>query len=97
MTDLRVDVDGLDALADHLDAVVEGMRNARSRVRRDGHDLGDEAVRRAVGNFDQRWDDGLQTLVDDGEVLSTMLRESAQTFRDTDRSLADGLTTRVGS
>ena len=97
MPDLKVDVDGLEALADRLDGVTRGTREARSRVQRDASDLGDAAVRRVVQGFDDHWDDGLQTLVEDGEVLVTMLREPATTFRDTDQALSERLTTRAAS
>lgn len=96
MPDLKVDVDGLDALATRLEAVTQGMENARARVRRVASDVGDDAVQRAVERFDDHWDDGLERLTSDGEVLTSMLRESASTYRDTDQGLADGLTTQAG-
>lgn len=69
MPDLRVDVEGIDALADRLDGVARGMREARSRVRRDASELGDDAVRRAVEGFADHWDDGLRTLAGNGDDL----------------------------
>lgn len=97
MADLRVDLDGLSALAGTLQRIGSRLDSARAELRGAGDDLGDAQVVSALERFESRWREGRRDIADNGEALSTMLTESVRTYRQVDRELAqavDGAVTR---
>lgn len=93
MADLYVDGDGLSSLADSLDSIRDAMGERRTRMSSVRGDVGSGKVADALEHFDDHWEDGREKVDKSAESLSSMLRTSLATFRDTDEQLKKDLQT----
>jgi hypothetical protein len=85
---LKVDVDGLEALASSLERIRGTLRATRDTVETARGDLGSADLADALGAFERHWRDGRERIEGSGETLTAMLRESVAAYRATDTDLA---------
>lgn len=92
MADLEVDLEGLDALAAQLHRIRAQLDAGRRTLDATRSDLGSHDVAAALDHFEDHWEDGRESIDENGKTLATMVTESVKAYRDADRELARGLT-----
>lgn len=91
MPDLVVDLGGLTSLAGALERIRNEVRNAEAVLTGADDALGDDNVVDALHHFESEWSDGREKIENNADTLARMVRQSVQTFRETDQDLAGAL------
>lgn len=88
MSDLEVDVDGLESLVTTVDAVRKGLENTPKLVSNHRDEVGSSDVSNALDHFQSHWHDGRRHIADNAKTMTGMLSEAVKQFRKVDASLA---------
>jgi hypothetical protein len=91
MADLVVDVDALDRFGGQLESIRTRMNAARDWTHQYDGQMGAAEVEDALHSFSGGWKDGRKEIDDSLKALSEMLKNSSQTFRQTDQELTKPL------
>jgi hypothetical protein len=91
VADLVVDVDALDRFGGQLESIRSRMNAARDWTHQYDGQMGAAEVEDALHSFAGGWKDGRKEIDDSLKALSDMLKNSAQTFRQTDQDLTKPL------
>lgn len=92
MTDLSVDVAGLERVSSALRGVADGLDETKKVIDGSADALGSGDVHSALDHFEDHWSDGRGRIKKNMDNVEKLLDESAKQYREADNQLRDALT-----